>query len=111
MFFWDVSFSLPGRLLGAKGAQKAPKMEPKWRPKGARGDFLGSEKTMVFTVWEPHGDLPGRVQKPLFFKSALRRGSHRHLEEDLGGLFEIWVSFGGPWGTHFQTKIMFFFRV
>ena len=67
-------------------------------------------RTMVFTVWEPHGDLPGRVQKPLFFKSALRRGSHRHLEEDLGGLFEIWVSFGGPWGTHFQTKIVFFCR-
>ena len=53
--------------------------------------------------------LPGEGPETIFFKSALRRGSHRHLEEDLGGLFEIWVSFGGPWGTHFQTKIMFFF--
>ena len=77
--------------------------------KVVRRHFVEHAKTMVFTVWEPHGDLPGRVQKPLFFKSALRRGPHRHLEEDLGGLFEIWVSFGGPWGTHFQTKIMFFF--
>ena len=74
-----------------------------------RRRFVEHARTMVFIAWEPHGDLPGRVQKPLFFKSALRRGSHRHLEEDLSGLFEIWVSFGGPWGIHFQTKIMFFF--
>ena len=57
-------------------------------------------------TWGPPGEGP----ETTFFQERAAKGPHRHLEEDLGGLFEIWVSFGGPWGIHFQTKIMFFFR-
>ncbi len=41
MLFWKASFSPLGRLLGAQGAQKGAKMEPKWIPKRAWG-----------TLWE-----------------------------------------------------------
>ena len=78
MFFWDVSFSLPGRLLGAKGAQKASKMEPKWSPKGARGDLLGSEKTVVFIVREAYEEVSGTLWENTF--------SRRRLQTLLGGV-------------------------
>jgi len=77
MFFLEGSFSLPGRLLGTKGAQKAPKMEPNWSPKGAWGYPLGSEKTMVFTVREAYGEVSGRLWEATFSRRRLQTRSGR----------------------------------
>ena len=62
--FWDVSFSLPGRLLGAKGAQKAPKMEPKGAPKSIEKimDFLIGKSIHFCEKWSPRG-APRALQK------------------------------------------------
>ena len=54
--------------------------------------------------------LPGEGPETTFFKSALRKGSQRHLGEDLSGLLGIWVSFWSSRGSHFQTKIVVFCR-
>ena len=43
--------------LGAQGCQKVPK----WSPKGARGDFLGSEKTVVFIAREAYERVSGKL--------------------------------------------------
>ena len=68
--FWKIYFSNLGRLLEAKGAQKATKMKPKWSPKEAWGYPLGSEKTMVFTVREAYEGDSGRLWETTF--SCLR---------------------------------------
>ena len=75
--FLEVSFSLPGRLLGTNGAQKASKMEPKGSPKGAWGYPLGSEKTMVFIVREAYEGVSGRLWEATFCRLRLQTLSGR----------------------------------
>ena len=104
MFFLEVSFSLPGRLLGAKGAQKAPKMEPKWSPKGAWGYPLGSEKTMVFIVREAYEGVSGRLWEATFSRLRLQTLSGGVLGSILADFMRFWVPFEAPFGVHLGPK-------
>ncbi len=104
MFFLEVSFSLPGRLLGAKGAQKAPQMEPKWSPKGAWGYPLGSEKTMVFIVREAYGEVSGRLWEATFSRLRLQTLSGGVLGSILADFMRFWVPFEAPFGVHLGPK-------
>ena len=61
-----------GRLLGAKGAQKAPKIEPKWSQKVARGHLVGSVKSMAGTVREAYGEVSGRHWETTFARLDLQ---------------------------------------
>ena len=107
MFFWDVSFSLPGRLLGAKGAQKAPKIEPKWSPKGARGDLLGSEKTVVFIVWEAYEGVSGGLWEATFSRLRLQTLSGGVLGSILADFMRFGVPFEAPLGSNWGQKKAF----
>ena len=104
MFFLEVSFSLPGRLLGAKGAQKAPKMEPKWSPKGAWGYPLGSEKTMVFIVREAYEGVSGRLWEATFSRLRLQTLSGGVLGSILADFMRFWVPFEAPLGSNWEQK-------
>ena len=66
MCFRNVSFSPPGRHLGAQGAGKGAKREPKVMKKEVRRHLLEHAKTMAGTVREAYGEVPGRVQETLF---------------------------------------------
>ena len=107
MFFFKVPFSIPSRLLGTNGGQKASKMEPKWSPKGASGYFLGSEKTMVFTAREAYEAVSGRLREAIFCRLRLQTLSggvpesiladFRRFGVPFGSLFEfIWMQKGSP---------------
>jgi len=104
MFFLEVSFSLPGRLLGAKGAQKAPKMEPKWSPKGAWGYPLGSEKTMVFIVREAYEGISGRLWEATFSRLRLQTLSGGVLGSIFADFMRFWVPFEAPLGSIWDQK-------
>ena len=104
MFFLEVSFSLPGRLLGAKGAQKAPQMEPKWSPKGAWGYPLGSEKTMVFIVREAYEGVSGRLWEATFSRLRLQTLSGGVLGSILADFMRFWVPFEAPLGSNRSQK-------
>ena len=105
--FLEVPFSLPGRLLGTNGSQKASKMKPKWSPKRASGYFLGSEKTMVFTAREAYEAVSGRLREAIFCRLRLQTLSggvpesiladFRRFGVPFGSLFEfIWMQKGSP---------------
>ena len=89
-------------------ATKECQKESQSEQKSGRNAFCGTcENHAIYctgATWGPPGEGP----ETIFFQSALRRGSGKHLEEDLGGLFEILVFFGGPWETNFQKKSRFF---
>ncbi len=70
MFFWKASFSVLGRLLGAKGAQKGAKMEPKWRPKRSWGHPLGSVKRMAGAMFSAHKGVLGEGLGGDFFQTG-----------------------------------------
>ena len=66
MCFQDVSFSPPGRPLGAQGDRKGAKMEPKVIEKAVRRHLVEHAKTMAGTAREAYGEVPGRVQEAPF---------------------------------------------
>ena len=72
MLFWKPSFSSLGRLLGAKGAQKGAKMEPKWRPKRAWGHPLECVKTIAGAMFSAHKGVSGRVPEATFSRLRLQ---------------------------------------
>ena len=92
--FGEASFSLPGRLVGTKGAQKAPKMEPNWNPKRAWRHFVGSAKTIVFIDRRHLGRSRGGSGTQLF-PACVSRPS---LEGSWGAFFWILGYFGYPFG-------------
>ena len=104
MLFSKAFVSLLGRRFGAKGAQKAPKMEPKWGQKDAWGHFVGSAITMLFTVREAYGRVSGRLWEATFSRLCLQTLFGGVLEcifadfRRFGGL--LW----GPLGLHFGDK-------
>ena len=102
--FLEVSFSLPGRLLGTNGAQKASKMEPKWSPKGAWGYLLGSEKTMVFIVREAYEGVSGRLWEATFSRLRLQTLSGGVPGSILADFRRLWVSFEVPLGSLWGQK-------
>ena len=72
MLFWKASFSPLGRLLGAKGAQKGSKMEPKWRPKRAWGHPVECVKTIAGAMFSAHKGVSGRVREATFSRLGLK---------------------------------------
>ena len=110
MFFSERPFSAPGRHLGAQGAGKGTKRSPKVSQKGVRRHLVEHAKTMVFIVREAYREVPGRAREPLFPRRR-REGASRDVWRMIWGRFcGIWEPFGGPWGAHFRSKIVFFFR-
>jgi hypothetical protein len=75
MFFWNASFAPLGRLLGAKGAQKGSKMEPKWSPKLPWRHPLGSVKSMAGVMFSAHEGVSGRVREATFSRLGLQTHS------------------------------------
>ena len=104
MFFLEVPFSLPGRLLGTNGGQKASKMEPKWSPKGASKYFLGSEKTMVFIVREAYEGVSGRLWEAIFSRLRLQTLSGGVPGSILADFERFWVLFGSLFGFIWMQK-------
>ena len=72
MLFWKASCWPLGRLLGAKGAQKGSKMEPKWRPKRAWGHPLECVKTIAGAMFSAHKGVSGRVREATFSRLGLQ---------------------------------------
>ena len=66
MCFQEVSFSPPGRPLGAQGDRKGGKMERKLIEKVVRRHLVEQAETMAGTAREPHGEVPGRVREAPF---------------------------------------------
>ena len=83
MLFWKASFSPLGRLLGAQGAQKGAKMEPKWRPKRSWGHPLGSVKSIAGAMISAHEGGSGRVREATFSRPGLQT----HSGGVLGSIF------------------------
>ena len=54
--FLEVPFSLPGRLLGTNGSQKASKMKPKWKP-----------TSMIFHTFSKKAKSHETIEKPIEF--------------------------------------------
>jgi hypothetical protein len=106
--FFDVFlgrfFSSPGRHLGAQRLRKGAKMEPKVVEKVVQRQLVERVKSMAGTVRERHGEVPGRVQEPVF--SGTRCEGFRIRSR--GGLGMIFCDFrcplGIPWGSIFREK-------
>ena len=102
--FWKLYFSNLGRLLEAKGAQKATKMKPKWSTKEAWGYPMGSEKTMVFTVREAYGGVSGRLWEAIFSRLRLQTLSGGVPGSILADFKLFWVPFGSLFGFIWMQK-------
>jgi hypothetical protein len=64
--FQEVSLSSPGRPLGAQSDRKGAQMESKVIEKVVQRHLVERVKSMAGTVRERHGEVPGRVQEPVF---------------------------------------------
>ena len=104
MSFFKACFSVLGPLLGAKGAQKAPKMEPKWSRKGARGHPLGSVKCMAGTVRETYGEVSGRLREATFSRLDLQTLPGGVLGSIFADFRRFGEPLGAPWGSIFGSK-------
>ena len=104
MFFLEVPFSLPGRLVGTNSGQEASKMEPKWSSKGASWYFLGSEKTMVFTAREAYEGVSGRLWETIFSRLRLQTLSGGVPGSILADFGRFWVPFGSLLGFIWMQK-------
>ena len=83
MCFQEVSLSSPGRPLGAQSDRKGAQMEPKVMKKVVPSHLVERVKSMAGTVRERHGEVPGRVQEPVFSGTRCE-GSPYAPEEGLG---------------------------
>ena len=92
--FYEGFFFIPLATLGAQSAQKAPEMEAKWSPKGARGHLLGSVKTMAGTVREAYGEVSGRVREATFSRLRLQTLFGCLLGAIVADFRLFWISFG-----------------
>jgi len=104
MFFSKASFSLLGRLLGAQGAQKAPKTEPKWSQRHAWRHLVGSARTMVFTVPEAYGEVSGRLREATFSRPRLQTLFGGVLGSTCADFRRFWVPFGVPGSSSSEAK-------
>jgi len=99
MCFQNVSFSSPGQHLGAQGARKGAKREPKVMKNEVRRHLLEHAKTMAGTVREAYGEVPGRVQATLFSARGAK-ASHLGSREGSKRIFhDFGCPLGAPWGT------------
>ena len=105
--FLDVSFSPPWPPRSAGSGRKGAKMRSKTMEKVVRRRLAAHAKSMAGTVWEAHGEVPGRYLDPLFSGTrceGLPRGSR-------GGCGTIccafWCPLGDPWGLHFHILGLF----
>ena len=107
MFFGRPPFSPPGRLLGAPRAPKGAEMSPKATEKVVQGQLVERARTMVFIVWEAHGEVSGRAREPHFSRSrreGLPEGFRRGPRIDF---LPFWMIFGLLWETIFGEKVHF----
>ena len=72
--------------------------------------FVEHAEIMLFIVWEPHGDLPARVQKP-FFSRARCEGAPEASGEGFGRTFLDFGVFGGSLGYPISGKNRAFLQV
>ena len=82
-------------------------MEPKWKPKGASGYFLGSEKTMVFTAREAYEGVSGRLWEAIFSRLRLQTlsgGVPGSILADFGRFWAIWGALWEPIWGHLDAK-------
>ena len=99
MCFQEVSLSSPGRPLGAQSDRKGAKMMPKVMKKVVQRHLVDRVKSMAGTARERHGEVPGRVQEPVFSGTRCEgfpigsRGGFGMIFCDLGAL---WGSLGVP---------------
>ena len=107
--FLEGPCSLPWRHLSAQGLPKSAKRSPKASQKVVGMHFVEHAKTMLFTVREPHGDLPEKVQKP-FFSRARCEGAPGSIWKRIWADFLRFCFFRGSLGDKFSEKIAFCFR-
>ena len=70
--------------------------------------FVEHAKTMLFTVREPHGDLPEKVQKR-FFSRARCEGAPGSIWKRIWADFLRFLCFSGVPGRPIFRKNIFFF--
>ena len=108
MCFWGASFSPPGRPLGAQGDRKGAQMNPKVIEKLVQRHLVERVKSMAGTVREGHGEVPGRVQEPVFSGTRCEGFPIRSR----GGFGMIFCDFrcplGVPGGSIFREKRVLF---
>jgi len=88
------------QVLATQGTQKASKIEPK----GLLEAPWGSAITMVFTVWEPSGEVLGRLQEVTFFRLCLQTLPGGVLGSLFADVERFWAPFGVPWGPTAPRK-------
>ena len=103
-------FSLPWSHYGPQRPKN--KMEAKSTKKMVSTDFVECAQTIVFSVWEAHGQVPGRLRRPCFFALAGRRplkgsqGVLGTISGDLGSpLGVIWATLGAFPASFFQASV------
>ena len=99
-FFWRCLF----QSVGDFWAPMVAKRLPKWSPKGASGYFLGSEKTMVFTVREAYEGVSGRLWEAIFSRLRLQTLSGGVPGSILADFKRFWVPFGSLFGLIWMKK-------
>ena len=90
--------------MGDFWAPMVAKRLPKWSPKGASGYFLGSEKTMVFTVREAYEGVSGRLWEAIFYRLRLQTLSGGVPGRILADFGRFWVPFGSLFGFIWMQK-------
>ena len=96
VFFEGIFFAF-GRVLGAQGAQRAPKIDPKGSQRASQRRHVGSAKTMVFIVREAYGEVSGRLREATFSRLRLQTLSGGVSGSIFSDFMRFWVPFGGPW--------------
>ena len=110
MCFQEVSFSPPGRPLGAQGDRKGAKLEPEVIEKVVQRHLVEHAKTMAGTVREAWGG-PGEVPGSTFCRNAAQRILRRAPEM---GSERFFVILGALWeslGAQFPEKNNVWFEV
>ncbi len=102
--FRKISCSPPGRLLVAKGDQKASEIGLKWRPKRTQGHPLGSVKSMAGAMFAAHEGVSGRVREATFSRPGLQTHSGGVLGSILADFRRFWVPFGVHFGSILGLK-------
>ena len=90
--------------MGDFWAPMVAKRLPKWSPKGVSGYFLGSEKTMVFTVREAYEGVSGRLWEAIFYRLRLQTLSGGVPGRILADFARLWVPFGSLFGRIWMKK-------
>ena len=108
MRFWDASFHVRGDLWAPKAPERMTKL-PKVVEKVVQRQLVERVKSMAGTVRERHGEVPGRVQEPVFSGTRCE-GFPRRSREGFGMIFCDFGCTLGVLGAPFSKKNVFFSR-